>query len=170
MYVPTYNSFQSFKGGLCNKENFRLQLIILFLGFYFCVKIADKVSRRNFSNLLDMRNLHQQDKKIFCCKNCSNKLFSDLKFCKFSAFSLKFTKVFSQSLEFFFLTVGHTNFDNKIPNLSLIKKDKFVLLLFNSYSEFWRENYLVSYDYTIANCFCKIQNLHVMQMSSYRKW
>ena len=62
----------------------------------------------NCSNLLDMRNLQEQVKKAFCYqkwfwpltvrRNCS----SDL-------------KIFSRSLEQFFLTVSQNNFGNKIP-------------------------------------------------------
>ena len=80
----------------------------------------------NFSNLLDLRNLQEQVKKVFCYQtlfwpftvwiNCSK----DLKFfCKFSAFSLEFQKFFS--IEQFFLTVGQNNFGNKIPFLYLVQ-------------------------------------------------
>ena len=39
------------------------------------------------------------------------------KLCKFSAFNLEFQKIFSRSLEQFFLNVGQNNFGNKIPLL-----------------------------------------------------
>ena len=75
----------------------------------------------NCSNLLDTRNLQEQVKKAFCYQ----KLFwpftvwitcsSDLKIFANSRPSASNFKSFSQSLEFFFLTVGQNNFGNKIP-------------------------------------------------------
>ena len=73
----------------------------------------------HFSNLLDLRSLQEQVTKAFCYQelfwpftvwiNCS----SNLKFCKFLAFILKFLKFF-WSLEHFFLTVDQNNFGNEI--------------------------------------------------------
>ena len=70
---------------------------------------------------LDMRNLQQQVKKVFCYQklfwpfavwvNCS----SDLKKISNSRPSASNFKSFSRSLEHIFLTVCQNNFGNKIP-------------------------------------------------------
>ena len=73
------------------------------------------------SNLLDMRNLQEQVKKAFCYQklfwpftawiNCS----SDLKYFANSRLSAYNFKIFTRSVEQFFLTVSQNNFGNKIP-------------------------------------------------------
>ena len=75
----------------------------------------------NCSNLFDERNLQGQFKKAFCYQllfwpfsvwmNGS----SDLKNIANSCSSASNFKIFSRSLEQFFLTVGQNNFGNKIP-------------------------------------------------------
>ena len=72
----------------------------------------------NCSDLLDLRDLQEQvKKKHSVIKNCSEfslNFSSDLKFfANFEPSALKF-KSFSQSIEYYFLTVGQTNFGNKI--------------------------------------------------------
>ena len=80
----------------------------------------------NCSNSSSLRNLQEQVKKAFCYQklfwtftvwiHCS----SDLKhFAIYRPSALNF-KSCSQSLEQFFLTVGQTNFGNKIPLPSLL--------------------------------------------------
>ena len=79
--------------------------------------------KSNCSNLLDMRNLHEQVKKAFCYQklfwpftvwiNCS----SDLKNFANSWPSASNFKNFSWSVEHFFLSVGQNNFVNKIHTI-----------------------------------------------------
>ena len=75
-------------------------------------------------DLSDLRHLQEQVKKnillpkIFLTFHCLKKLFQrSQNVCKFSAFSS--FKIFSRSLQQFFLIVGQNNFGNKIPFLSL---------------------------------------------------
>ena len=74
----------------------------------------------NGSNLLDLRNLQEQVKKTFWFQ----KLFRPftVKIVQFISkiviileLQSRISKVFSQSLEQFFLTVGQNNFGNEIP-------------------------------------------------------
>ena len=58
------------------------------------------------SDLLDMRNLQEQVKKAFCYQKFENSLPSASNF-----------KSFSETLDQSFLTVGQSNFGNKIPFL-----------------------------------------------------
>ena len=84
----------------------------------------------NCSNLLDMRNLEEKVKNAFCYQtlfwpftvriNCS----SDLKIFANSRPSVLSFKIFSQSLEQFFLTVGENNFGHKIPFLPKVFKQQ----------------------------------------------
>ena len=77
----------------------------------------------NCSDLLDIRNLHEQVKKAFCYQklfwpfsvwiNCS----SDLKIISNSPPSSSNFKSFSRSREQFFLAIGKNNFGNKITFL-----------------------------------------------------
>ena len=75
----------------------------------------------NYFNLLDVSNLQKQVKKAFCSqtllstKHCLIKCSSYLKIFANSQPSVSNFKSFSQSLEQFFLTVGQTNFQSKIP-------------------------------------------------------
>ena len=70
----------------------------------------------NCSIFLDLRNLQEQIKKVFCYQKLSwlFTVWIIQKFCKFSAFSLGILK-FCSITRTFFLTVGQTNFGNKIP-------------------------------------------------------
>ena len=75
----------------------------------------------NLYNSIDMRNLQEQIKKAFCYQklfwtftvrtNCSSDLNS---FLQFLSLQSRISKILSQSLEQFFLTVGQDNFGNKI--------------------------------------------------------
>ena len=77
----------------------------------------------NCSDLLDMRNLQEQVKKVVCYHklfwsftvwiNCS----SDPKILQILGLQPRISKVF-QSLQQFFLTVGQNNFGSKIPFLA----------------------------------------------------
>ena len=109
-----------------NQAAFVDQYIFFFLTFPACFSNPMIFSNlnSNCSNLLDLRNLQEQVKKAFCYQklswpftvwiNCS----SDLKNFENSQLSASNFKSFSRSLEHFFLTVGRTNFGNKIPLIS----------------------------------------------------
>ena len=73
----------------------------------------------NFSNLLDLRNLQEQVKKHSVSIHCSDlSLFEMIvlvisKFLQILGLQPRISKLFSQSLEQFFLTVGQNNILNK---------------------------------------------------------
>ena len=77
----------------------------------------------NFSNVLNLGNLQEQVKKVYCFKNCtslhfhcSNKLIQGSQNFENSRPSALNFKSFSWSLEqFFSLSIGQNNFRNKIP-------------------------------------------------------
>ena len=98
--------------------------IFIFSNFYCMLPNPnDSFSNLNSdcSNILDMRNLRKQVKKAFCYQkllwpftvgiNCS----SGLKNFENSLPSASNFQSFSRSLEQFFVTVGQSNFGNKIP-------------------------------------------------------
>ena len=96
-----------------NKKNiwFFTGYIVIFSACFQIPIIFSNLKSNCSTNWLILRNLQEQVKKAFCYQKLFWPFTVWMNCCKFSAFSLKFQKIFSITRTIF----SHSRFGNKIP-------------------------------------------------------